>query len=82
MFAACIALQVPFYYWSGRKDGEKYAAYLRNTAMSKRIGTLTPTTYGTLKANGFILITGATGFALNVIYTLALHSVRQGMLEK
>ena len=33
-FAACIALQVLFYCWLGNVEGEKYAAYLQNVAMS------------------------------------------------
>ena len=33
-FAACLVLQLLFYYWFGSVEGEKYAAYLQNVAMS------------------------------------------------
>lgn len=33
-FAACLVLQLLFYYWFGNVEGEKYAAYLQNVAMS------------------------------------------------
>lgn len=33
-FAACLVLQLLFYYWFGSVEGEKYAAYLQNIAMS------------------------------------------------
>ena len=34
VFAVCLALQLLFYYWFGSVEGEKYAAYLQNVAMS------------------------------------------------
>lgn len=34
VFAACLVLQLLFYYWFGSVEGEKYAAYLQNVAMS------------------------------------------------
>lgn len=33
-FAVCLVLQLLFYYWFGSVEGEKYAAYLQNVAMS------------------------------------------------
>ena len=98
-FAACIALQVLFYYRFGSVEGEKYAAYLQNVAMSllylsmlrerksdkgqsmviavcKCIGTLTPTIYGTLEGNCFILVTGIICFVFVVIYIGALKAVK------
>ena len=33
-FASCLVLQLLFYYWFGSVEGEKYAAYLQNIAMS------------------------------------------------
>lgn len=98
-FAACIALQVLFYYWFGSVEGEKYAAYLQNVAMSllylsmlrerrsdkgqsmviavcKCVGTLTPTIYGTLEGNWFILVTGMICFVFDAIYIGALKAVK------
>lgn len=98
-FAACIALQVLFYCWFGNVEGEKYAAYLQNVAMSllylsmlkerksdkgqsmtiavcKCIGTLTPTIYGTLEGNWFILVTGIICFVFDVFYIFALSNYR------
>ena len=87
------------YCWFGNVEGEKYAAYLQNVAMSllylsmlkqrrsdkgqsmtiavcKCIGTLTPTIYGTLEGNWFILVTGITCFVFDVIYIFALSAYR------
>lgn len=95
IFATCIALQVLFYGWFGSTEGEKYAAYLQNVAMSllylsmfrerksdkgqsmiiavcKCIGTLTPTIYGTIEGNWFILVTGIICFIFDVIYIYVL----------
>ena len=33
-FAICLVLQLLFYFWFGNVEGEKYAAYLQNVAMS------------------------------------------------
>ena len=33
-FAACLVLQLLFFYWFGSVEGEKYSAYLQNLAMS------------------------------------------------
>ena len=33
-FAVCLVLQLLFFYWFGSIEGEKYAAYLQNIAMS------------------------------------------------
>lgn len=33
-FTICLVLQLLFYFWFGSVDGEKYAAYLQNVAMS------------------------------------------------
>ena len=44
-------------------------------AVCKCIGTLTPTIYGTLEGNMFILVTGIVCFVFDLIYIFALHSV-------
>lgn len=44
-------------------------------AVCKCIGTLTPTIYGTLEGNWFILVTGIICFVFDVIYILALTAV-------
>ena len=44
-------------------------------AVCKCIGTLTPTIYGTLEGNTFILVTGIICFIFDLIYIFALHSV-------
>ncbi len=45
-------------------------------AVCKCIGTLTPTIYGTLEGNWFILVTGIICFAFDVIYIFALSAHR------
>ena len=45
-------------------------------AVCKCIGTLTPTIYGTLEGNWFILVTGIICFVFDVIYIFALSAYR------
>ena len=45
-------------------------------AVCKCIGTLTPTIYGTLEGNWFILVTGIICFVFDVIYIFALSTYR------
>ena len=106
--AACLVVQLLFYFHFGNVEGEKYSAYLQNIIMSvcylymlhdrrssrgqsmviavcKMVGTLTPTIYGTLEGNMFILVTGIVCFAFDMIYIFALREVirreRAGELE-
>ena len=44
-------------------------------AVCKMIGTLTPTIYGTLEGNMFILVTGIVCFVFDMIYIFALREV-------
>ena len=46
-------------------------------AVCKCIGTLTPTIYGTLEGNWFILVTGIICFVFDLIYIYALRSVKK-----
>ena len=46
-------------------------------AVCKCIGTLTPTIYGTLEGNWFILVTGIICFVFDIIYIYALKAVRK-----
>ena len=46
-------------------------------AVCKCIGTLTPTIYGTLEENWFILVTGMICFVFDVIYIGALKAVKR-----
>ena len=96
--AACLVVQLLFYFHFGNVEGEKYSAYLQNIIMSvcylymlhdrrssrgqsmviavcKMVGTLTPTIYGTLEGNTFILVTGIVCFAFDMIYIFALREV-------
>ena len=43
-------------------------------AVCKCIGTLTPTIYGTLEGNWFILVTGIICYVFDVIYIFALSN--------
>ena len=106
--AACLVVQLLFYFHFGNVEGEKYSAYLQNIIMSvcylymlhdrrssrgqsmviavcKMVGTLTPTIYGTLEGNMFILVTGIVCFVFDMIYIFALREVirreRAGELE-
>jgi hypothetical protein len=45
-------------------------------AVSKCVGTLTPTIYGALEGNLFILVTGAMCFTFDVIYIISLYAVK------
>ena len=45
-------------------------------AICKCIGTLTPTIYGTLEGNWFILVTGIICFVFDVIYIFVLSKYR------
>ena len=45
-------------------------------AVCKCVGTLTPTVYGTLEGNVFILITGIICFIFDMIYILYLRQVQ------
>ena len=46
-------------------------------AICKCLGTLTPTIYGTLEGNMFILYTGIVCFIFDVIYIIALYLVKK-----
>ena len=79
-----------FTYYAGAFTKQK--DYLQNILMSlmylsmlkerksdkgQSIGTLTPTIYGTLEGNWFILITGIICFVFDLIYIYALRRVRK-----
>lgn len=57
-----------------RRDGRGQSMTI---AVSKCIGTLTPTILGTLEGNYFILVTGIFCFIFDVIYIAALNSARK-----
>lgn len=64
----------------GRLDREKSSRGQTMTiAVCKCIGTLTPTIYGTIEGNMFILVTGIICFLFDIIYILYL---RQVLLEE
>ena len=46
-------------------------------AVCKCIGTLTPTIYGTLEGNWFILVTGIICFVFDIIYILSLAGLKR-----
>lgn len=61
----------------GRLDREKTCKGQTMTiAVSKCIGTLTPTIYGTMEGNMFILVTGIFCFIFDIIYIVYLHRVK------
>lgn len=46
-------------------------------AVCKWIGTLTPTIFGAMEGNNFILVTGIICFIFDLIYIIALHKVQK-----
>ncbi|MGM9537984.1 MAG: hypothetical protein ACI3VN_06600 [Candidatus Onthomonas sp.] len=70
-----IAMSVAYLYMLGRRKSSRGQTML--IAVCKCIGTLTPTIYGTMEGNTFILVTGVICFLFDVIYIWCLHNVKQ-----
>lgn len=70
-----IAMSVAYLYMLNRRKSSR--GQTMTIAVSKCIGTLTPTIYGTIEGNRFILVTGVICFVFDVIYIFCLHGVKK-----
>ena len=70
-----ITMSVAYLYMLNRRKSSKGQSML--IAVCKCIGTVTPTIFGTIEGNVFILGTGIICFVFDVIYIFSLHYVIQ-----
>ena len=70
-----ITMSVAYLYMLNRRKSSK--GQTMTIAVCKCIGTVTPTIFGTLEGNMFILVTGIICFIFDVIYICSLHHVIQ-----
>ena len=70
-----IAMSVAYLYMLNRRRSTK--GQRMTIAVCKCIGTLTPTIFGTLEGNMFILVTGIICFVLDLMYIYFLNVVRK-----
>ena len=69
-----IVMSVAYLYMLNRRKSSKGQTML--IAVCKCVGTLTPTIYGTLEGNMFILVTGIICFVFDLMYIYFLHYVK------
>lgn len=74
-FLQNIAMSIAYLYMLNRRKSSKGQTML--IAICKCIGTLTPTIFGTMEGNMFILVTGIICFIFDMIYIYCLHHVIQ-----
>lgn len=74
-FLQNIAMSIAYLYMLNRRKSSKGQTML--IAVCKCIGTLTPTIFGTIEGNTFILVTGVICFIFDLIYIFCLHHVMQ-----
>ena len=72
-FLQNLAMSVAYLYMLNRRRSAKGQSML--IAVCKCIGTLTPTIFGTIEGNLFILVTGTICFLLDLVYIYCLHHV-------
>lgn len=70
-----ITMSISYLYMLNRRKSSKGQTML--IAVCKCIGTLTPTIFGTIEGNMFILVTGIICFIFDIIYIYCLHHVIQ-----
>lgn len=70
-----VAMSISYLYLLNRRRSSKGQSM--TIAVCKCIGTLTPTLYGTMEGNTFILVTGIICFVLDLLYIYFLHSVQR-----
>lgn len=70
-----IAMSVAYLYMLNRRKSSKGQTML--IAVCKCIGTITPTIFGTLEGNRFILVTGVICFLFDMVYIFSLRHVRK-----
>lgn len=68
-------MSVAYLYMLNRRKSSKGQTML--IAVCKCIGTLTPTIYGTMEGNTFILVTGVICFLFDLVYIYCLRHVMQ-----
>ena len=78
-FLQNIAMSVAYLYMLRDRSSDRGQTML--IAVCKCVGTLTPTIYGALEGNWFILVTGVICFALDIIYIFGLKKVKRGELQ-
>lgn len=74
-FLQNLAMSIAYLYMLNRRKSSKGQSM--TIAVCKCIGTLTPTIFGTIEGNIFILVTGVICFVLDVIYIYCLQYVIQ-----
>lgn len=70
-----VAMSVAYLYMLNRRRSSK--GQTMTIAVCKCIGTLTPTIFGTMEGNMFILVTGVICFVLDLLYIYFLHGVQK-----
>lgn len=75
-FLQNIAMSIAYLYMLDRRRSPKGQSML--IAVCKCIGTLTPTIYGIMEGNRFILVTGMICFVFDVLYIYFLKKVKGG----
>lgn len=70
-----VAMSVAYLYMLNRRRSSKGQSM--TIAVAKCIGTLTPTIFGTMEGNTFILVTGIICFVLDILYIYFLHGVQK-----
>ena len=79
-FLQNIAMSVAYLYMLQRRGSSKGQTMC--IGVCKCVGTLTPTIYGALEGNTFILVTGVICFVFDLIYIFALYSVKKAEAAK
>lgn len=74
-FLQNIAMSVAYLYMLNRRKSSKGQSM--TIAICKCIGTLTPTLFGAIQGNVFILVTGIICFIFDIVYIFCLHHVIQ-----
>lgn len=72
-FLQNVAMSIAYLYMLNRRKSSKGQSM--TIAICKCVGTLTPTIFGTLEGNWFILVTGIICFVLDIIYIYCLNYV-------
>lgn len=72
-FLQNIAMSIAYLYMLNRRKSSKGQTML--IAVCKCIGTVTPTIFGTIEGNTFILVTGIICFIFDMVYIFCLHHV-------
>ena len=72
-FLQNVAMSIAYLYMLNRRKSSKGQSM--TIAICKCVGTLTPTIFGTLEGNWFILVTGIICFVLDIVYIYCLSYV-------